>query len=150
MSAADELLTIERVAVLQRVELFRSVPGHTLAGVARLLEEVRIDAGVTFIERGAIEDWLYVVAEGRVRAHAGERTLAERGPGAVVGELAVLQPAPRSASVTAIEPTLLLRLRRAPFEELLDDRPEIARAVIGSLAKRLQDLADEDAGTLDR
>jgi CRP-like cAMP-binding protein len=147
MSAADELLTIERVAVLQRVEMFGAVPGHTLAGVARLLEEVRIGAGVTFIERGAIEDWLYVVAEGRVRAHAGDRTLGERGPGAVVGELAVLAPAPRSASVTTVEPTLLLRLRRAPFEELLDDRPEIARAVIGSLAKRLQDLANEDAET---
>ncbi len=55
MNGADELLTIERVAVLQRVEMFRSVPGHTLAGVARLLDEVRIDVGVTFIERGAIE-----------------------------------------------------------------------------------------------
>jgi CRP-like cAMP-binding protein len=146
---AGELLTIERVAVLQRVEMFLSVPGHTLAGVARLLEEVRIDTGVTFIERGAVEDWLYVVAEGRVRAHVGDRTLTEIGPGSVVGELAVLQPAARSASVTAIEPTLLLRLRRAPFEELLDDRPEIARAVIGSLARRLQHLADEDAGAPD-
>jgi CRP-like cAMP-binding protein len=147
MSQADELLTIERVAVLQRVQMFSAVPGHTLAGVARLLEEVRVGAGITFIERGAVEDWLFVVAEGRVRAHAGELTLVERGPGGVVGELAVLAPAPRSASVTAIEPTLLLRLRRAPFEELLDDRPEIARAVISSLAKRLQDLADEAVGS---
>ncbi len=145
MSSSDELLTIERVAVLQRVGLFSSVPGHLLVGVARILEEVHVPAGATLIERGALEDWLFVVASGRVRAHVGERTLGERGPGGVVGELAVLAPAPRSASVTALEPTLVLRLRRRPFEELLDDRTEIARAVIAALASQLQKVADEFA-----
>jgi len=143
MTPNDELLTVERVAVLQRVGMFGSVPGNKLVAVARLLEEVRFPAGATVIERGALEDWLFVVADGRVRAHLGDRTLVEREPGGVVGELAVLAPAPRSASVTALEPTLLLRLRRAPFEELLDDEPEIARAVAGALARRLQELADE-------
>ena len=59
----------------------------------------------------------------------------------------MLAPAPRSASVTAIEPSLLLRLRRGPFEELLDDRPEIARAVISTLARMLQAAADDGAET---
>jgi CRP-like cAMP-binding protein len=135
---SDELLTIERVAVLHRVALFRDVAGHELAPVARLLEEVRLPSGVTFIERGAAEDWLFVIAEGLVRVHVGARTLRELGPGSVVGELAVLAPAPRSASVTTVEPSLLLRLRRQPFDELLEDRPEIARAVISALAQLLQ------------
>lgn len=140
MSETDELLTIERVAVLHRVDLFRSVPGHVLVPVARVLEEVRVATGVTFIERGAVEDWLFVIADGAVRVHVGERALREMGPGGVVGDLAVLAPAPRSASVTATEPTLLLRLRRKPFEELLDDHPEIARAVISTLAQMLQSV----------
>ncbi len=131
-------MTIERVAVLQRVELFSAVPGHMLVAVARLLEEVSFEPGTTIIERGAVEDWLYVVAEGRVRIHIGDRTLGEAGKGDVVGEFAVLASAPRSASVTAIEPSLLLRLRRGPFEELLDDRPEIARGVIATLVRLLQ------------
>jgi CRP-like cAMP-binding protein len=138
VNVGDELLTIERVAVLHRVGLFRAIPGHELVPVARLVEEVRIASGVTFIERGAVEDWLFVIASGAVRVHIGERTLREIGPGGVVGDLAVLAPAPRSASVTATEPSLLLRLRRKPFEELLEDRPEIARAVISSLAHMLQ------------
>ena len=142
----DELLTIERVAVLKRVGLLSSVPGHRLVAVARLLEEVRVATGDTILERGAVEDWLFIVAEGRVRVHVGSRTLVENGPGAVVGELAVLAPAPRSASVTALEPTLLLRLRRGPFEELLDDSPEIARVVISTLASQLQAVADAGAG----
>ncbi len=146
-SAATELLTIERVAVLQRVALFSDVPGHTLVAVARLLEEIPIEEGVRIIERGTVEDWLYVVADGRVRVHIGDRTLAEVGPGGVVGEFAVLAPAPRSASATALEPTLLLRLRHGPFEELLEDRPEIARAVISTLAKKLQAVADDGVET---
>ena len=147
ISSSSELLTIERVAVLQRVALFGDVPGHTLVAVARLLEEVPIEAGARIIERGTVEDWLYVVADGRVRVHIGERTLVELGPGAVVGEFAVLAPAPRSASATALEATLLLRLRRGPFEELLDDRPEIARAVISTLARMLQSVADRGVET---
>ena len=147
MAASDELLTIERVAVLQRVGLLSGVPGNKLVAVARLLEEVRVAPGDTIIERGAVEDWLFIVADGKVRVHVDDQTLVESGPGAVVGELAVLAPAPRSATVTAVEPTLLLRLRREPFEELLDDRPEIARAVIATLAQQLQTVADERAGS---
>jgi len=134
----SELLTIERVATLQRVSLFGDVPGHTLVAVARLLEEVPFEEGDAIIDRGAVEDWLFVVAAGRVRVHIGDQTLAETGPGGVVGEFAVVAPAPRSASVTALEPCLLLRLRRGPFEELLDDKPEIARGVISTLARLLQ------------
>ncbi len=147
MSTPNELMTIERVAVLKRVALFGEVPGHTLVAVARLLEEVSFEAGDTFIHRGAVEDWLFVVAEGRIRVHIGEMTLLENGPGGVVGEFALLAPAPRSASATAVEPSLLLRLRRGPFEELLDDHPEIARAVISTLARMLQASADNRAET---
>jgi CRP-like cAMP-binding protein len=143
--AGGGLMTIERVAVLQRVALFGDVPGHTLVAVARVVEEVSFEAGDTIMERGSVEDWLFVVAEGRIRVHIGERTIRESGPGAVVGEFAVLAPAPRSASVTAIEPSLLLRLRHGPFEELLEDRPEIARGVISTLARMLQGAADDHA-----
>jgi CRP/FNR family transcriptional regulator, cyclic AMP receptor protein len=149
MSLSEELITIERVAILHRVALFANVPGHALASVARLLEEVRVAEGVTVIERGAVEDWMFVVADGRVRVHVDAKTLGEKGPGEVFGELAVLAPAPRSASVTAMESTLLLRLRRPAFEELLDDHAELSRSVISTLAQLLQAMADGDAGTSD-
>ena len=55
------------------------------------------------------------------------------GPGSVVGELAVLVNEPRSATITAIDDCLLLRLRKAVFDELLLDYPEVARGVITAL-----------------
>jgi CRP-like cAMP-binding protein len=146
VGTSAELITIERVAALQRVALFRDVPGHALVAVARVLEEVSFDIGDRVIETGTVEDWLFVVATGRVRVHRGERTLVESGPGSVVGELAVLAPAPRSASVTAVEPSLLLRLRRGPIDELLDDHPEIARGVITTLARFLQAGSEHGEG----
>ena len=54
-------------------------------------------------------------------------------------------PVGTGGSVTAIESTLLLRLRRRPFEELLDDQPELSRSVISTLARLLQTMADDDA-----
>ena len=123
-------------------------PGHTLVAVARLLEEVPFEAGARD-HRARHGRGLAL----RRRRRAGSAStsasgpLTETGPGGVVGEFAVLAPAPRSASVTAIEPSLLLRLRRGPFEELLDDRPEIARGVISTLARLLQAAADDGVET---
>jgi CRP-like cAMP-binding protein len=145
VSLSEELVTIERVAVLHRVALFANVPGHALVSVARVLEEVRVGEGAVIIQRGAVEDWMFVVVEGRLRVHVDAKTIGEKGPGDVVGELAVLAPAPRSASVTSVEPTLLLRLRRPAFEELLDDQAELSRSVIATLARLLQAMADDDA-----
>jgi len=71
-----------------------------LASVAATAEEVTVGPGSTFIEHGAVEDCLYVVVSGRVRVHHGGQVFAELGAGSSVGELAVLVPGPRSASVT--------------------------------------------------
>ena len=61
------------------------------------------------------------------------------GAGTVVGELAVLDPQPRSATVIALSPVRLLRLRKAAFDEALRSRPEIARGVIAELVRRLRE-----------
>ena len=136
---------VERVTALHRVDLFAGVPGRTLAAVATTAEELAVEPGSTFIEHGAIEDCLYVIVNGSVRVHRGDRTLVEMGAGSAVGELAVLVPEPRSASVTALEPTLLLRIHKAVLDELLCDRPELATGVIVALVARLRASADHAA-----
>ena len=141
-------MTVERVAALHRVSMFSTVPGHALVSVARVLDEVRFDADETVIERGAIEDWLFVIVDGLVRVRLDGQTIRELGPGDVVGEFAVLAPAPRSSDVLAVQPTLLLRLRRGPFEELLEDQPGLARAVISNLARMLQAAANGSTAAL--
>jgi len=137
-ASAGSLGLVERVAALHRVELFAGIPGRVLAAVAEAGVERRLSSGELLMEEGAVEAHLYAVVEGRVKVHRGDRTLVELGPGATVGELAVLVPAPRAASVTALEPTLVLRVDQAVLDELLIDWPELAHGVIAELVSRLR------------
>lgn len=83
-------------------------------------------------------DALYVVAAGRYEISKGEAKLRTIDVGAVFGELALLDGAPRMASVRCVEPGHLLRIPRAEFEALLDESPEIARGVIRTLLGHLR------------
>lgn len=132
------LTTIERVVALQHVALFADVPGRTLAAVAQRAVEVEAAAGTTVIAEGAVDDHMFALVRGRVRVHQGEHTLAVLDAGATVGELAALVPEPRSASVTVLEPALLLRIEKAVLDELLLDRPELATGIISALVTMLR------------
>jgi CRP/FNR family transcriptional regulator, cyclic AMP receptor protein len=143
-SSAGSLGLVERVAALHRVQMFAGIPGRVLAAVAEAAVEERVSPGDVLMEEGAVEAHLYAIVEGRVRVHCGDRVLGELGPGATVGELAVLAPAPRSASVTALEPTLVLRVDQLVFDELLVEWPELAHGVIEELVSRLRARTELD------
>ena len=146
-SSAGSLGLVERVASLHRVQMFAGIPGRVLAAVAEAAVEERASPGDVLMEEGAVEAHLYAIVEGRVRVYRGDRALGELGPGATVGELAVLVPAPRSASVTALEPTLVLRVDQLVFDELLVEWPELAHGVIEELVSRLRARAELDEQT---
>jgi CRP/FNR family cyclic AMP-dependent transcriptional regulator len=132
------LLTIERVSYLRHVELFAATPDAVLAGVAGAVEEVSFDRGDVLMQTGALEDWLFVLVDGAVEVVRPDRVV-RLGPGSVVGELAVLDPQERTATVTALEPTLTFRLGKTAFDQALRDRPEIAMGVITELVRRLRE-----------
>ena len=132
------LLAVERVALLRHVDLFAKAPGRVLAGLARVLEEVDFPPGAELMHQGAVKDWLFVVVEGEVEVVRPDR-LVRLGPGSVVGELSVLDPQPRSATVTAASPVRAFRLRKAAVDEAVRTRPEIAAGVITELVHRLRE-----------
>ncbi len=143
------LLTIERAALLQAVDIFAETPAHVLASVARIVEEVELLPGENFIQEGDTDDCLYVIIEGEVRVHSNEHTLMLLGPGKTVGELALLDPEPRSASVTAVDDVFLFRIDREPFDEVMADRPEIAQGIIRTLTRRIREQGRVIAGQTD-
>jgi CRP-like cAMP-binding protein len=141
------LLTIERVAILKGVDIFSAVPDGVLAAVAQIIEEVHLEPNHTFIEEGQVEDCMYIVVEGEVRVHIGGQSIIHLGPGRSVGELAVLEPEPRAASVVTVGSTFLFRLAKEPFDEVMADRPEIAQGVIRALCSRVREQGRELAST---
>ena len=138
------MLTIEKVLILRNTPIFDSVNEEQLVDVAEHAEPVELQAGATLFERGEIGNAMYVVVEGRIKAHIEGRTLAELSTHDVVGEMAALDPEPRSANVTAMEPTLLLRISNHNLKLLIDHNPEMARGIIKVLCARLRE-ADASA-----
>lgn len=134
-------LTLEKVAILKSVEIFADTPDFVLASVAAITDELEIPAGTTFMRAGEVEDCMYIVVVGRVQVGAGaEAHLLE--PGHSLGELEVLSPGARLASAQAVDDATLFRISRDAFDELMADRPEIARSVIRMLCNRLRARAN--------
>lgn len=137
------LTALERVLVLRSVGLFAETPAPILAEIAAILAEEALPAGRQVFAQGDPGSSMYVIVSGRVRVHSGGRTLNLLGPRQVFGEMAMLDPEPRSASVTALEDTLLLRVDHAAFLELMADRSEVAGGIIRVLTGYLRERADD-------
>ena len=130
-------LTLEKVAILKSVEIFADTPDFVLASVAAITDELEISTGTTFMRAGDVEDCMYIIVAGRVQVGAGvEARILE--PGYSLGELEALSPGARSTSAQAVDDATLFRINRDAFDELMADRPEIARSVIRMLCNRLR------------
>ncbi len=128
---------IERVFTLKRADVFRDLPSSILESLAAHLHEVHLEPGETLFEKGELGHSMYVVAEGRLRVHDGEATLAALERGSVLGEVSVLTSEERMASVTAETPSRLLRLEQEVLYEVMAVSPEISRGLIAVLLRRL-------------
>lgn len=130
--------TIERVIILKTISIFAETPADVLADVASILDVVEVRAGQAIIQKGDMGNSMYVIVNGKVRVHDGDHTLNILEDRDVFGELALLDPEPRVATVTALEPTTLFRLEQDAFYELIADRGEVARGIMRVLVRYLR------------
>jgi hypothetical protein len=130
--------TIEKVICLKAVPMFAEASEEILADVAAILEEREARAGEVVLKKGDPGDGMYVIVSGEVRVYDGERTITRLGERDIFGELALLDPEPRLASVAAVSDTRLLRLDREGFAELMAGNIEIVRGVLHVLCERLR------------
>ncbi len=138
-----EMLTVvERVLRLRRIGLLAGLPSEELVSIAHIAEERRFAAGDVVFRQGGAGDALYLVVVGKVRVHRGDRELSTLGPGECFGELAVLDRAPRSATVSALEELTVLTIAAAQFADLLRERPELSIEIVRVLATRLRAVAE--------
>jgi CRP/FNR family cyclic AMP-dependent transcriptional regulator len=130
--------TNDHLIFLRSVSIFAGTPDEVLAEVSAVLEEMRFAAGDSIMAKGDLGDCLYIIAAGQVRVHDGQRTLTTLGAGEVFGEMAALDPEVRSASITAVADTRLLRLERGPLYRVMAQRIDVAQGIIHVLAQRLR------------
>lgn len=128
----------EKIHILRKVSIFSETPDDVLADVAHLLDEVSIRAGERIFQKGDMGTCMYIIVEGRVRVHDGEMLLNYLEQGSVFGEMAALDPEPRSASVTAEEDTRLFRLDQHCFYALVQQRIEVLTGVMHVICQHLR------------
>ncbi|MDX1579352.1 MAG: cyclic nucleotide-binding domain-containing protein [Gemmatimonadota bacterium] len=129
---------IERVFILKRTDAFRDLSTDVLERLAPHLVDVELERGDRLFEKGEIGTSMFIVVDGQVRIHHGERTLASLGPGSVLGEFSVLSSEERSASATADTEARLLRLDQDVLYELMALTPAVSRGLIEVLLDRLR------------
>ena len=139
------------VAMFAPLPLFSALEKDSLRALVSVFEMITVPAGHEVICQGAEGAEAYIVARGEleVRRHAGsagasdeqhdapETTLARLGPGALFGEMALLSRAPRSASVFACRPSILLVARREALEGVAAARPEVGIQLAAHCRRRM-------------
>ncbi|HEX6239868.1 MAG TPA: Stp1/IreP family PP2C-type Ser/Thr phosphatase [Polyangiales bacterium] len=132
---------------LQRAMLFKYLNYQELVRVTNVTETRRYVAEEHIFSDGDVGDELFVVLTGKVRVHHGETLLVELGPGEHFGEMALVDRQPRSASVTAVEDTHLLGMKRRDFLGLVKHERDIAVKLLwqflGVLTARLRNTSRE-------
>ena len=135
------------VELLSAVPIFQRCSRRELKAVARHAETVELDAGEQLMAEGAPGDALFVLVEGRADVVRGGETVGTIEPGGYVGELALLDGEPRSASVVAASPVVAAVLGTRMFRTLVREFPELADQLLAGLAAQLREARSVSGGS---
>jgi CRP-like cAMP-binding protein len=130
--------------VLALVPLFRGLSKRQLKHVADLCEIGEYMANASIVKQGEMGDSFYVVLSGQAKVLVGKKFVARLLPGDHFGEIAVLDPGERTASVVSETPMTLAILHRAQLQRALRDEPELALHMMSELAKMFRRLSDSN------
>lgn len=124
---------------LAQVPLFAECDKRQLQQVAAATIELSVEPGKVLVREGDAGHECFIIVSGTATVTSDGKTIANIGPGAVVGELAPLSGLPRTATVTADSTMEVLVLAQRELNGLLDEVPGFAAQLLRSLAKRVAD-----------
>ncbi len=130
----------EWVAVLQHVPLFESLSRRHLRRVAACARTRRFEDGAAIVRAGQTGSTFYVVLEGEAAVSAAGGRGVRLRAGDYFGEMALLDGAPRSADVRAVGEVVAMEIGRTAFARMLKQEPQIALALLRTLAGRVRRL----------
>jgi CRP-like cAMP-binding protein len=131
---------------LSNVRLFSALSNRELVRIGRVAEQVKVPAGKVVVQEGSSGHEFFLILEGQATVRRNGRKVATLGPGQYFGELALLDRAPRNATVEADTAMTLIVLGQREFSGLLDEIPGLAHKILRSMATRLRE-ADARAVT---
>lgn len=130
---------------LARVPLFSSCTRAEIEAIEAVAQESAFRPGQIIVTQGTPGTAFYLILSGRVEIVRDSSSLGALGPGDFFGEMSLLDNAPRSASISALEETSCLMLSSWDFKALLERHPSIAIKLLEVLSRRLR-VTDERVG----
>jgi CRP/FNR family transcriptional regulator, cyclic AMP receptor protein len=133
----------QKLELLERVPLFAGVAREGLEEIGRITEEIDVPEGRALTHEGRHEGYFFVIVSGTVRIERGGRTINTIGAGDFLGEIALLDDGPRTATATTESPCRLLSMTHQRFHGLLDTSPSVRTAILEAVGQRLRALDAE-------
>lgn len=131
-----------RVRQLRAVPLFELCSADELGEISLVCSEEIHPRGTVLFDEGAKGDVCYFVLEGRIVVRAGGRAVGVVNPGETLGEMALVEAAPRFASATVVDEVRCLAVRTEDFSALLDRMPSLCRGLLVALSRRLRSVQE--------
>jgi len=125
---------------LRNVALFSACNKKELEKVAKASDEITMTAGSLIVDQGQTGREAFIVLDGEVDIRRNNRKVATLGPGAVVGELSLLDHGPRTATAVCATDCTLMVIDQRRFLGVIDDVPAISHKLLASLASRIREL----------
>jgi serine phosphatase RsbU (regulator of sigma subunit) len=134
-----------RFQLLKQSRLFERASEHVLEKVCSIVKEKKLKAGTVLFHKGDSGDSMFIIASGKMLVHDSDLKIAVLGENDVFGEMAALDREKRTATLTALEDTVLIQIDRDELFALGAKEPEIARALIHFLCQREKYFIDDIA-----
>ncbi|MEW6400305.1 MAG: HEAT repeat domain-containing protein [Chloroflexota bacterium] len=146
MDTLNTVSILERILLLREIPIFADLSPEDLKRVAEITREEWYPQNTVIFRQGDEGNLMLVIVEGVLKimrtANGIEQVLARRGPGEFVGEMAVIESAPRSATLITQSDVRVLSLDAGPFKSILHERPEVSFAVLRSISRRLREMTE--------
>ena len=127
----------ERAELLSKVEFFEGFSADDLRRVVELSDEIELSAGGGLVDQGDPGTQCFVIIEGIASVYVRGEHVASLGGGSMVGEMALVDHRPRSATVVADTDLDLLRFDSVAFAKLLEEMPKASERVMTILRTRM-------------
>jgi Cyclic nucleotide-binding domain/Major Facilitator Superfamily len=131
------------VELLRRTTIFEPLGPAAIERAVRKLIRVDVDAGAVLMQEGDRGDRFYVIADGAIEISAGGSFLARLGPGDYLGEIALLQDIPRTATAVAVTPCSLRAMERSAFLAVMTGSASSQIVASQEIARRLSNTGSE-------
>jgi CRP/FNR family transcriptional regulator, cyclic AMP receptor protein len=128
----------EKLELLKRIQLFSRLNSRELLRLGELADEVDLPGGRVLMREGERGEEAFVIVSGSAAIERDGRVVANRSAGEILGEIALVDGGPRTATVRLAEDSRLIVLGRKQFQSLMDEYPDVRLRILETLAQRVR------------